>query len=214
MGLLYSLALSLDFLILQDFLNILGVLAKLTVPLYITLSRHQGEVTADINIHQPGRGHGNRKKVQRGFLFLFQLQHPTQSSNPVKTNMPSTYPGEGWGQRDLHVKVREKPESRAGQVRPQEPVSWPSLPRTRAQASPSSWDWNFQWSHWACAWDASSRLTGHIGSAGRMSSVLRTVTSHINPVPAILRGEFCSWNKEGHAEQVAGLSRALAEKTR
>jgi hypothetical protein len=98
-GLLYSLALSLDFLILQDFLNILGVLAKLTVPLYITLSRHQGEVNANINIHQPGRGHENRKKVQRGFLLLFfQLQHRTQSSNPIKTNMPSTYPREGRGQ--------------------------------------------------------------------------------------------------------------------
>lgn len=96
MGLLYSLALSLDFLILQDFLNILGVLAKLTVPLYITLSRHQGEATANINIHQPGRGHENIKKIQRGFLLLlFQLQHPTQSSNPIKTNMPPTYPG-GW----------------------------------------------------------------------------------------------------------------------
>ena len=132
-----------------------------------------------------------------------------------KPTCPPPIPGGGGqGQRDLHIKVREKPESGAGQVRPQEPVSWPSLPRTRAQASPSSWDWNFQRSHWACAWDASSRLTGHMGSTGRMSSVRGTVTSHINPVPGILRGEFCSWNKEGHTEQAAGLSRALAEKTR
>ena len=118
MGLLYSLALSVDFLILQDFLNIPRVMAKRTVPLYITLSRHSGEVTANINIHQPCRGHGNRKKVQRGFFCCSNSSTlPRARIQSKPTCLPPILGRGGAAERFLPL-VREKPESRAGLVRP------------------------------------------------------------------------------------------------